>query len=870
MRAWLLAVLLVVGWALGGVSARAQEISAPRLTVLENGMRVITVEDRKSPVVSVVWSAHVGDSAEPPEFGGNSHYLEHLLLFRGTKKYPRDTISERVSGAGGYFNGHTWYDWTTFEIMLPSDRLDDVLEMHEQMMFEAAFAGADFETEKKAVFEELRGSQDRPSGYLYRSAPYKMYDGNTFYSRDTIGTVETVQAATVEKVRRYYRDHYVPNNITLVLVGDFSTEDALEKVRARFSKRKPGKVSAPPYRALPLRPGVTVVSEERNAGKSYFLAAFEGPAAASADFAAFQVLMNWLTEGKTAVLTDELVERRKLLDRVWGEANPRRFPGGWQAFGGEGDASKTSAGVAAFLAALARVRAEGIPPEALALVKNRMISQDKVNNEGLYNRAMELAKADAHGDYRLASEAGERWARVTAEDVWTVAAKYLDPAHCFVMALFPVGTAPPRFKEDIQAAARAASGMPGGSLTEVRLPSGATLLFDARPGAPVESFSAAVSAGARHDGTRPGTAEAVVAMVKRLTSKRSRNALQEYLDREGITLSGDARKDGTVVTLTAPAGKTAVVGALLRELLSEPSFAEEEWAVVRRNLVANVQAGLDQPQSVAINALGALVYPGTPYGTTFAAYQKSFEAMGVTDLSEFHRRNYRAERIAVAYSGPASRATVEAALQGSMGAVAPIPPLPEPVFAAAVPAEVARASAPMPGKKQRNLYWAWAGVEVGSDDWILWTLASRAWGGDLAARLWPLRQKEGLAYSVGTFDFAYRDRPLTGVYMSMENEKYPLASAALEREMVRLAEGLTAAELERVKASYLANLERQDAATEQRCRRHASWRLAGFGADYRARLHRVVGSATLEDVNRVVRATVSKDRFYKAEAGAVD
>ncbi len=866
MRPLLLAAVVFVV----ALPAGAQEISAPRLTVLDNGLRVITVEDRKSPVVTVVWSAHVGDSAEPPEFGGNSHYLEHLLLFRGTKKYPKDTISERVSGAGGYFNGHTWYDWTTFEIMLPSDRLDDILDMHEQMMFEAAFAGADFETEKKAVFEELRGSQDRPNGYLYRRAPYKMYDGETFYSRDTIGTIETVQAATVEKVRRYYRDYYVPNNITLVLVGDFSTEAALEKVRARFSKRKAGKVAAPPYRALPLRPGVTVVSEERNAGKSYFLAAFEGPPASSPDFAPFQVLMTWLTEGKTAPLTEELLERRKLLDRIWGEANPRRFPGGWQAFGGDGDPARMTEGVAALFGALAKVRAEGIPPETLTLVKNRMISQDKVENESLYNRAMGLARADAHGDYRLASEAGERWARVTAEDVWTVAAKYLDPGHCFVMALFPVGTTPKTFTQDVQAAATSASGTAGGSLAEVRLSSGATLLFDARPGAAVESFSAAVMAGDRHDGARPGTAEAVLGMVKRLTARRGRTALQEYLDQQGITLTGEARKDGTILTLTAPAGKTAVVGALLRELLSEPAFVEEEWAVVKRMLVANVTAGLDQPPAVAFNALQVLVYPGTPYGTPFAARQKSFEGMSTADLTAFHRRYYRPERIAVAYSGAASRASVEAALQGPIGASGAISPLAEPVFAAAPPPAVARAAVPMAGKKQVNLYWAWPGVDLGSDDWVLWMLASRAFGGDLAARLWPLRQKEGLAYSVSTFDFPNRDRPLTGIFMAMEKEKYPQASAALDREIARLLEGLTAAELERVKTSYLANLERQDAATEQRSRRHAAWRLAGFGPDYRARLRRVVGAASLEDVNRVVRTTLTKDRMFKAEAGAVE
>ena len=85
--------------------AFAQDVGAPRLHVLDNGLRVLVVEDRTSPLVTVTWSAHVGDSSEPLDFAGNSHYLEHLLLFRGTDKYPGNQIGEWTAGRGGYLNG---------------------------------------------------------------------------------------------------------------------------------------------------------------------------------------------------------------------------------------------------------------------------------------------------------------------------------------------------------------------------------------------------------------------------------------------------------------------------------------------------------------------------------------------------------------------------------------------------------------------------------------------------------------------------------------------------------------------------------------------------------------------------------------------
>jgi len=132
---------LVAYLALFSQASFAQSIQSPRLHVLDNGMRVVTVEDHSNPLVTTTWSAHVGDSAEPLDFAGNSHYLEHLLLFRGTEKYPKNEIGEWVAGRGGYFNGHTWYDYTTFEITSSPVDLDAALERHEQMMFYADFSG---------------------------------------------------------------------------------------------------------------------------------------------------------------------------------------------------------------------------------------------------------------------------------------------------------------------------------------------------------------------------------------------------------------------------------------------------------------------------------------------------------------------------------------------------------------------------------------------------------------------------------------------------------------------------------------------------------------------------------------------------------
>lgn len=860
MRHLLLSVLVLCP-----VVASAQSVRAPRLHVLENGLRVLTVEDHASPVVTATWSAHVGDSAEPPDFAGNSHYLEHLLLFRGTERYPKNEIGEWVASRGGYFNGHTWYDYTTFEIMSAPQDLDAALERHEQMMFHAAFDGEDFETEKKAVFEELRSGLDSPYGYLWRAAPYRMYPDETYYSRSTIGTIETVQAATVDRVRRYYEEYYVPNNMTLALVGDFDTDAALGLVGERFGRYPRAEVPPPLYEPLSMKAGVTVIAEEREVGKAYFLLAVEGPDASSPEYFPFLLLSAYLSDGQTSLLQDELVSKRKLLDAVSVSSMPRRYASGWQAIDGEGEPAKIADGIAAIWEMLEDVGRRSVSDEDVDLARRRLVAAHRVDLDDQYQVASGLVEADAHGDYRLFSEYESRLGAVTPADVYAVARKTFTPDHFFLMVIFPPGEIPDGFDEAVRAGAAAhfAGGVPVVSRT---LDSGVTLLYEARPGGAMESFSVAVMAGDR-DGDVPGLASAVAEMMTRETTAHDKRALQDMMDRRGYRLASWTADDAAFFTLQAPSGSTADAAALMSEILVSPAFDDEEWASAQNELVASLESRLDRPVSVASDALACMVFPETGYGRSIEATRDGIASVDVSDLRAFWRARYRAGSMAVAYCGSAPIDVVADALSplAEIRGAAPPRARIEPVSIDTI----VRSARPMEGKTQANLYIAWPAPALDSDDWILWELAARAIGGDLAGRLWKLRQEEGLAYSVWLTDAERRDRPIAAVYMATAAEKRERALAAIDREVRRAQSGLTADELERVKVSYLANLNRVDRTAPRRSLRMADWWSKGLGADRRARLTYVVEAATLDQVNRVVRSVLNPETYYFAEAGAV-
>jgi zinc protease len=846
-------------------AAEAQSVRAPRLHVLENGLRVLTVEDRAAPVVTATWSAHVGDSAEPPDFAGNSHYLEHLLLFRGTEAFPKNEIGEWVASRGGYFNGHTWYDYTTFEIMCAPIDLDAALERHEQMMFHAAFSGEAFETEKKAVFEELRSGLDSPYGYLWRAAPYRMYPEETFYSRSTIGTIETVEAATVERVRDYYESYYVPNNMTLALVGDIDTDEALTLVESRFGDYPRAEIPPALYEPVSLLPGMTVIAEERDIGKAYFLLTMEGPQATSPEYFPYLLLSAYLSDGSTSLLQDELVARRKVLDAVSMSAMPRRYPSGWQGIDGEADPAAVVEALAGIWELLDGVVTQGVPGEELDLARSRLMAAHRVRLDDQFQVATGLVEADAHGDYRLFSDYEEHLARVSAADVHAVARKYLTPDHFVLMAIFPPGRIPDGFEDAVREAAGRHVRSRAGVITR-ELESGATLLYEARPGSAMESFSVAVRAGDR-DGATAGLPGAVAEMMTRRTGSMSKRELQERLDRSGFRLASWTSDDAAFFTLQAPDGSTADAASLLVEVLTAPGFTGEEWEAARNELISGLERRLDQPRAVAFDELVSSMFRDTGYGRSIEATRRGIESLNVEDLDAFWRSYYRAGSMIVAYSGGASIESIVTALEGLEAVRGTAPPRDD--IGAPAAGGVIRTARPMAGKTQANLYLAWPTPPLGGDDWILWELAERAIGGDLAGRLWKLRQDEGLAYSVWLSGSEYRDHPLTYVYMATAGEKRERALAAIDREIRRAREGLTAEELERVKVSYLADLDRRDRTAQRRSLRLADWWSKGLGPDHREHLAHVIESASLDEVNRVVRSVLDPEAYYFAEAGAV-
>ncbi len=199
---------------------------------LDNGMRVITMEDHSAPIAAVQIWYHVGSKNDSPERTGFAHLFEHMM-FRGTDRLGPEDHFRYLRRYGGNVNGYTTFDHTTYIEEIPSNQLDLTFWLEAERLANLKINDEYFSKEREVVKEEYRLGKDRPYGHLMEAALGLAFKEHP-YRWDVIGNLDHLNAATTDEVQAYFKTHYVPNNATLVVVGDVGHDEVLNKAKQYF------------------------------------------------------------------------------------------------------------------------------------------------------------------------------------------------------------------------------------------------------------------------------------------------------------------------------------------------------------------------------------------------------------------------------------------------------------------------------------------------------------------------------------------------------------------------------------------------------------------------------------------------------------
>ncbi|MDT5060877.1 MAG: zinc protease [Acidobacteriota bacterium] len=412
-------------------------------TKLKNGLRVITVEDHSAPVIALDITYNVGSRNEREGRTGFAHLFEHMM-FKGSENVGTGEHFYLIFNNGGNMNGTTNEDRTTYFEALPSNQLDLALYLEADRMRSLVISKANLDNQRNAVQEERRlGVDNQPYGESGEVQQHLIYD-NFAYKHTVIGSMEDLNAASVEDVAAFFKTYYAPNNAVLTLVGDFNTADALKKIKQSFEliPRQPD----PP----PVDMAEPQQTAERRATVDDALArlpqvdlAFKAVPGNTPDFYALQVLAASLQSGQSSRLYQTLVKDKQLVTNVNGFMDEKRGTGALYISATVKQGVKTADVEAAIYDEIARLQKEGIADWELQKAKNNTRRGFINGLQSSLSRAVQIGVWTVYyNDPNLINTRLDKVGAVTKEDVQRVANKYLTAANRTVVITMPKAKGP--------------------------------------------------------------------------------------------------------------------------------------------------------------------------------------------------------------------------------------------------------------------------------------------------------------------------------------------------------------------------------------------------------------------------------------------
>ena len=430
---------IVILAALAFVSAAQAE---PREFTLANGLRLVVKEDHRAPTaVQQVWY-RAGSMDESPGTTGVAHVLEHMM-FKGTRRVGPEEFSRLVAEAGGRDNAFTSSDYTVYHEQVHRDRLPFVMRLEADRMANLLIRPEEFAREIKVVMEERRlSTEDQPRALLDENLLATAFSAHP-YKWPTIGWMQDLQNMSWRDARQWYKSWYAPNNATVVIVGDVDPEQVIAWAKRYYGPLARRAIPERKPQSEPAQRGMKRVILKAPAELAYARFAYKAPALRDPEKDwepfAIAVLVKVLGGNDAARLNQVLVRERRIATSAGAEYElVSRGPG--MVFLNAAAAQGHAGGEleSALREIVAQVASQGVTAEELQRAKVQLLSQLVYRRDSFFAQAMEIGELESSGlSFRDADRIPERLKAITAEQVRSVAAKYLVDDSLTVAVLDP-------------------------------------------------------------------------------------------------------------------------------------------------------------------------------------------------------------------------------------------------------------------------------------------------------------------------------------------------------------------------------------------------------------------------------------------------
>ncbi|MGE3511022.1 MAG: M16 family metallopeptidase [Vicinamibacterales bacterium] len=434
-------------------SAEAPQTAPVHAVTLANGLKVLVQEEHTAPLASVWCWYKVGSKDEPPGLTGVSHWVEHMN-FKGTTHIPRDQVKGIIEQFGGSWNGYTWIDQTTYLETATRDALDRMLFIESERMAHCLYHPEDCDSERTVIISELQGGENDPDQLLDQELVATAFKAHP-YRHPTIGWLSDLQSMTRDDLFGYYRRYYVPNNATLVIVGDVITDEALARVEHYFASIPAGIVPDRRRTVEPAQTGERRLAIRKEGNTAYLKVGFHAPAAADPDFFPALLLDAVLTGAKGINLWSSFrvppPQRRSRLYRalvdsglvssIQGGMLPTEQPFLYIISATATAGTALSAVETRLLEELEAVRRQPVTDAELRAARTQLKARLVFDADSVTNIAHQLGYFETIGCRDVYTNAASRIDAVTVEQVSSIASRMLADSNRTVGWFDPVATA---------------------------------------------------------------------------------------------------------------------------------------------------------------------------------------------------------------------------------------------------------------------------------------------------------------------------------------------------------------------------------------------------------------------------------------------
>lgn len=659
--------------------------------VLDNGLTVIVHEDRKAPIVAVgVWY-HVGSKDEKEGKTGFAHLFEHIM-FEGSEHY-NDRFSKPLEKVGATsLNGTTWLDRTNYFENVPTPALELALWLESDRMGHllGVVTQEKLDQERGVVQNEKRQGDNQPYGTVYYRILEKLFPPGHPYRHSTIGSMEDLDAASLDDVHQWFRDYYGAANTVLVLAGDISPGRGRELAVKYFGDILAG----PPVKRLQawvpeLAGDIEEIMYDRvPQARSYH--SWAVPGWTRRDRSLLELAASVLGDGKNSRLYQALIYEQPLAVNVSVSLSPFELASLFSI-----DATLTPGTPLQTVRDLIEQElqaflSKGPTEEELSRARSKINASTIRGLErvgGFSGKATTLAQGELYDGNPDFFRTELSWVNdASAEDVRDAARRWLSRGR-HRLDVLPFGEHQPVPSEvDRASGPPAVTGLPDLNFPAVQratLRNGLKVVLAERPAVPVVGFSMQFDAGYAADqgagqnsgqnsdqSAGLGTAGFTLAMMDESTRSHSALEIDALAESLGAILSTDSDLDTSRVRLSALKSELAPSVDLYSDVIRNPAFAADEMERLRGRWLANIEREKNQPVTLALRTLPPLLYgPDHAYGMPFtgSGTEASIKALTREDLARFHKAWIRPDNATLFVVGDATLEDVLGLLEKAFG-----------------------------------------------------------------------------------------------------------------------------------------------------------------------------------------------------------